>query len=291
MSSTLNVVLDHYPVHQFLSTKVLVAGADYKLNTDGTVKGYGTNPVNELVVGLSSFDSHPMPQEGYDVVHADEYFESCSILLSVPIGVKLVQDYQVSLRYRDKKVDKKLETTVNHFSIYPVGDMSVAEWQEIIFITHLHQAQLSCAWLPCTFKAGREVHDIEFGDGTEDEDSEGLQDFGIHALYQLSKFLFPSVNLHDKVHLNGMLTMIATHKEESFDSLLSGNMPFMRAIYCILSRINTALPSSLCNFAGIVLTKLEATFGTLTGLEEAGDENEVAALTTAIESLDGKMHS
>jgi len=37
------------------------------------------------------------------------------------------------------------------------------------------------------------------------------------------------------------------------------------------------MPSSLCNFAGIELAKLEATFGTLTMEEE--DEEEVEKVT------------
>ena len=42
------VVVDYYLVYRFPMTKVLVAGTDFKLNTDEKVKGYGTNPVNEL---------------------------------------------------------------------------------------------------------------------------------------------------------------------------------------------------------------------------------------------------
>jgi hypothetical protein len=275
MSVIQNIVVEYRLVHRFPLTKALVAGTDFKLNTDGTVKGYGTNPVNELVVGVSSFDPHPMSPEGHGVVHSDQYLEPCSNLMSVPDGVKLVQDYQVPLRYRLKKLDKKLALTVNHYSIYPVDGMAVAEWQEIIYLTQLHQPQLSCAWLLCMCKAEGELQNIEFSDGSEDEDTDELRDFGTHALYQLSKFLFPSSNLHDKIHLNGMLTMIATHKEQSFDYFLSHDMPFMRAIFCILSNTKVALPSSLCNFAGIVLAKLEAAFGTLTGLEEDDDEEDV----------------
>lgn len=52
MSVIQNIVVEYCPVHRFPLTKVLVAGTDFKLNTDGTVKGYGTNPVNELVVGV-----------------------------------------------------------------------------------------------------------------------------------------------------------------------------------------------------------------------------------------------
>lgn len=73
--------------------------------------------------------------------------------------------------------------------------------------------------------------------------------------------------------------MIATHKEQSFDFYVSHNMSFMRAIYCILSNTKVALPSSLCNFAGIVLAKLEATFGTLTGPDEDDNEEEVDTTT------------
>lgn len=277
MSMIQNIVVHHYPVHRFPMTKLLVAGTDFKLNTDGKVQGYGTNPANELVVGVSSFDPAQIPSEGHGVVHSDQFMEPCSILVSVPDGVKLVQDYQVPLRYRVKKLHKKLATTVNHYSIYPVDDMTVAEWQEIIYNTRLHQRHLSCAWQLCTYKAEGELQDIEFSDGSEDEDTDGLRDFGTHALYQLSKFLFPSANLHDKIHLNGMLTMIATHKEQSFEYFVSHDMPFMRAIYCILSNPKVALPSSLCNFAGIVLAKLEATFGTLTDMDEE-DEEEVEKL-------------
>ena len=258
MSTIQNVVVDYHAVRRFPMTKLLVAGTDFKLNTDGNVKGYGTNPVNELVVGVSSFDPAPIPDEGQ---HGSDQF---IILKSVPDNVKLVQDYQVPIRYPKNK----LRTTVNHYSIYPVNDMTVAEWQEIIYFTGLHQQQLSCAWEPCTYKAEAELQDIEFSDGSEDEDTDGLRDFGTHALYQLSKFLFPSATLHDKIHLNGMLTMIATHKEQSFDYFVAHDMPFMRAIYCILSNTTVTLPSSLCNFAGIVLAKLEATFGTLTDMDE-----------------------
>ena len=107
-----------------------------------------------------------------------------------------------------------------------------------------YDQQLSCTWQLCTYKAEGELQDIEFSDGSEDEDTDELRDFGTHALYQLSKFLFPSANLHDKIHLNGMLTMIATHKEQSFDYFVSHDMLFMRAIYCILSNTNVTLPSS-----------------------------------------------
>jgi len=128
-------------------------------------------------------------------------------------------------------------------------------------------------------KASGEPQDIEFNDGSEDEDTDGLRDFGTHALYQLSKFLFPSANLHDKIHLNGMLSMIATHKEQSFDCFVSHDLP-LRAIYCILSNIKVALPSSLCNFAEVVSAKMEASFGTLTGLEEEDNyEEEVEKVT------------
>lgn len=60
-----------------------------------------------------------------------------------------------------------------------------------------------------------------------------------------------------------MLTIIVTHKEQSFDYFVSRDMPLMGAIYCVLSNTKETLPSSLCNFAGIVLAKLEVTFGTL----------------------------
>ena len=49
----------------------------------------------------------------------------------------------------------------------------------------------------------------------------------------------------------------------------------MRAIFCILNNTKVALPSSLCNFAGILLAKFEATFGTLTGFVE--DDEDVVA--------------
>ena len=262
-----NTVVDYHPVQRFPLTEVLVAGTDFKLNAEGNVKGYGINPVNELVVGVSSF----VPPEGHNVVHSNQYSQPCSILISVPNGVKLVRDYQITLRYRLKKLNKKLSVVVNHYSIFPVIDMTVAEWQEIIY-AHLHQSQLSCAWQPCMFKAEGEIQDIEFSDGSEDEDTNGLRDFGVHALYQLSKFLFHSANMHDKLHLNGILTMIATHKEKSFDFFLSRDKPFMRAIFCILNNTKVALPSSLCNFAGILLAKFEATFGSFTGMVVEDDE-------------------
>jgi hypothetical protein len=266
-----NTVVDYHPVHLFSPlSKVLVAGTDFKLNAVGNVKGY-SNPANELVVGVSSFDSEPIVPEEYGVIHSAQYFEPCSILMSVPNGVKLVQDYQIALRL--KKLHKKLVVMINHYSIFPVDDVTLAEWQEIIHVTQIlkPQSHISCKWQPCVQNS---TNDTEFSDGSEDEDVYGLRDFGIHALYQLSKFLFPSANLHDKIHLNGMLTLIATHKEQSFDFILSLNMPFMRAIYCILYNNNVTLPSSLCNFAGIVLAKLEATFGTLSGLKEEEEDDD-----------------
>ena len=57
------------------------------------------------------------------VVHSDQ---PCNIFVSVPNGVKLVQDYQVPLRYRKKMLHKKRAFTINHYSIYPVDDMTEA---------------------------------------------------------------------------------------------------------------------------------------------------------------------
>ena len=125
---TQNIVVDYHPVHRFPLTEVLVAGTDFKLNADGTVKGYGTNPVNELVVGVSSFDTDPIPPEGHGVVHSDQFVEPRNILVSVPDG------YQVPLRYRNKKLNKKLAVMVNHYSIYPVNDMSLKSGK-ILFIS------------------------------------------------------------------------------------------------------------------------------------------------------------
>lgn len=259
-----NVVFNYHPVHRFPMDKRLEAGADFKLNSDETVTGYGPDPVDVLVVGVSCFGPQPIPPEGHPVVHSSQFFEPCSVLSRVPSGVKLVQDYEVPYRYRLKCLNRMYKGSMAHFTIYPVNDISVAQWQEIIYITQLTNPELSCEWLPCEVKARGEIVNTDFCDGSEDRDTDGLQDFGIHALYQLSKFIFPCMNLHDKIHLNGMLTMIAAHKEQTFDHFVSDNMPFMRAIYCILSNTSNKvrMPSTLCNFAGIVLSKLEVFFGT-----------------------------
>jgi hypothetical protein len=242
---------------------------NYILRDDGhTVAGYGENPDNVLVRGVSCFDPEPIPIRRHDVVDSrTQLDESCSVLMKVPATVKLAQDYEITLRFRETKIKK--QQNVKHYSIFPVEDMAVGEFDRVIH----GGGDDCCLWLPCELKAGAD--EILLDDGCEDSDLENICDFGVRALYQFGKFVFPRLNLHDRVVINGLLTLLS-RSSQNFDSILENNAAMLLSVYNILSP-QVDLPPTLTNYAGIVLGKIEDVL-----FPDDGSEGDVAELSRLV---------
>ncbi len=241
-----NVILEYHPVHRFLMNRVL-DNNDYVLSVDGlNVVGYGENPLNVLVSGVSCFDPEPVPDQGHGVVDSrTQLDEPCSVLTKAPKTVKLAQDYELSLRYRKKNAKKQLN--VKHYTIYPVDGMSVDEFDRIIH----GGGEDCCQWTPCQIKA----EGLAVDDGCDDSDLDNIHDFGVRALYQFSKCVFTRLNVHDRVIINGVLTLISGSSQD-FDSIIAANKAMFALVYRILYP-QVDLSPTLTNYAGIVLGKIE----------------------------------
>ena len=242
-----NIITDYCPAHRFLMNQILDEN-DYSICEEGYISGYGENPVNVLVRGVSCFDPEPIPNAGHGVVDTRTQLEEpCYMLSSIPRTVKLAQDYEIMLRFR---TGKKKQFNVKHYSIFPVDRMSIDEFDRII-----HRGQEDCCkWIPCELKAQSDIlSDVD--DGCDDSDLERIKDFGVRALYLFAKFVFPRLNFHDRVIINGLLTLLST-TPQGLDSIFEENMALVLMVYRILSA-HADLPPTLTNYAGIVLGKME----------------------------------
>lgn len=253
MSIHKNEIKTNVPVHRFFDT-TLTEGFDYEIDeTDGTyVKGYGENPHDVKVLGVSVFDPEPVPEGGHGGVDSRTQLDAqCTVLLSHPPELKLAQDYITELRFRDKK--QKKQKQIKHYSIFPVERVPLHEFRQLLYAS----VPTSCQWGICNIKdEGQKKSTFVFDDGCDLSDLNNLNDFAIRALYQFAKFVFPRLKMNDKIIINGLLTLLSKQIMRFDEFLVSTPLSFLWTVYQILSK-ETDLPQSVANFAGITLGKLE----------------------------------
>lgn len=203
----------------------------------------GPCPENTLANNTSCFDPEPVPSHEYGVIDSTVQLEEPCNMLSRS-NIRLGQDYLIRFRNRRHKT-----RNIKHFTIFPVENMTLTEFDQII-----HKEEICCLLLPCLKAACEEYSTID--DGCEESDLDKITDFGVRALYLFAKHVFPRLNVHDQIIVNGLLTLIAHNQYQSFDNLLLENCAFFYSIYRIL-RVQIDLPPTLTNYAGIALGKIE----------------------------------
>ena len=191
----------------------------------------------------------------HGVVKIEQRRCGCKILMVIPNKVMFWYDCDVKLRMfkGDKEIKSKIK--VPHYTLFPVNNVaSVNEWFNIMFGT---EAGVSCQWMPCTIVAKAE--DVDLDDGSEDGDLTGVACIPVRAAYLVSKATFPLCNsLHDRIFLNGLMTLISERKPTSFQ-LLANAMPksFFRQVYRILKENSPVLSGTAGNHQGMLLSELE----------------------------------
>lgn len=230
---------------------------DYKLAADGvSILGYGTAPpAEDVVLGISTFDTRQLEGVKHGVVKIEQRRCGCKILMVIPNKVMFWHDCDVKLRMfkGDKEIKSKIK--VPHYTLFPVNNVaSVNEWFNIMFGIG---AGVSCQWTPCAIVAKAE--DVDLDDGSEDGDLTGVACIPVRAAYLVSRATFPLCNsLHDRIFLNGLMTLISERKPTSFQ-LLANAMPksFFRQVYSILKENSPILSGTAGNHQGMLLSELE----------------------------------
>jgi hypothetical protein len=228
-------------VHRF-SDQIVTEGVDYMLTEDGKEKGYGENPTDFRVIGVSTFDPEPIATTGQGIVDSRIQLDAqYTILVNRPRSLKLAHDYEIELRFCNKNA--KIQKTIKH-------------------LQH-NNAENSCQWLLCSVKAAGaddpQNDSFNLDDGCDTLDMDNLDDFAVRGLYQFAKFVFPRLSLNEKVIINGFLCFLSK-QSWTFDAFLA-SIPenFLWAAYQILFK-QLDLPQSVANFAGIALGKIEDFF-------------------------------
>lgn len=268
----------------------LVQDRDYRINDIGLVCGYGENPHNVVVFGVSTFGWIPTkrhPAHGVPGMAEVDWPHLCTILCHLPASVILVHDYVIQLRYLDAPgaARRRNQRDIPHYSICAVQDgvYTPAEFQEIVYGTTPDGLLESCRWLPCTQRAQGEEEDITIDNGCDESDLEYITSaphFAVRALCMTCLSIFSQLCLHDKIIVNGLLTIVCNQKPVSLKAAMAHFIhPHMMCL--VLSIFRTAkLTSVESNFCGIIVSEIEDHLREILGIDAYdSDEDAIEKVT------------
>jgi hypothetical protein len=261
-------------LHRSRPNNVLTEGVDYLLTAEGLIQGVEIAPM----IGVSCFnwsESEGHLRHGVAGL-AKTIDDPCTLLIRYPDTVTPVQDYFIQLRYRHKKRNQR---DIEHYSLCPTSHNlhTKDEWEHIIY----GNDQSSCEWVPCDMIANAEHEEFDDIDhGCDDDDIQFLTtqaNFALRAMFHVSFHIFPFLTYtHDKLIVNGLLTIMSNEKPESLTELMTEKLhpQMLRTVHSIVTNYASKLSSSsLSTCAGTVIGEMEDYLvGPQSDDEERGDD-------------------
>lgn len=247
-------------LHRSRPNDLLTKGVDYLLTAEGKIQGVDITPN----VGVSCFGWLPKDRHAEHGVAgpASTIDDPCTVLNSFPDTVTPVQDYIIQLRHREKP-RKSNQRNIKHYSLCAKlhNVYTKDEWARIIYGNDM----ASCQWVPCNMIAKTEDEDFaDIDHGCDDDDIQFLStqaNFALRAMFQVSLHIFPFLTYtHDKLIINGLLTIMSNEKPESLTVLMTEMLhpQMLRTVHSIVTNYASKLPSSsLCTCAGTVIGEIE----------------------------------
>jgi hypothetical protein len=251
-------------LHRSRPNNLLTEGVDYLFTAESLIQGVEITPV----IGVSCFGwSHSERHSKHGVAGSAETIDDpCTLLIRFPDTVTPVQDYLIQLRYR-LRPRKSNQRDIKHYSICPISHNMYTkdEWEHIIYGNDLS----SCQWGPCDMIANAEHEEFDDIDhGCDDDDIQFLTtqaNFALRAIFHVSFHIFPFLTCtHDKLIINGLLTIISNEKPESLTELMTKKLhpQMLRTVHSIVTNYASKLSSSsLSTCAGTVIGEMEDYLG------------------------------